>query len=194
MKHAVVLAHPKADSFTATLAKAYRTAVEARGHMAVTRDLYRMAFDPCLKADEIPGAESFNPHKDVVAERITLGDANVFAFFYPLWLNAPPAILKGYLDRVFGFGFAYGRKLGGNTPLLTGKKLISFTASGAPTDWVIKTGTWDAMRKIFDEHFAGVCGFEVVDHIHFGGITPGMRPDAVEHEVEKVQATVAKHF
>ncbi|MBI3677446.1 MAG: NAD(P)H-dependent oxidoreductase [Proteobacteria bacterium] len=194
MKHAVILAHPKANSFTASAAQAYREAVEARKQIAVVRDLYRMGFDPCLKADEIPGSEGFEPHEDVVAERAMLSDANVFALFYPLWLNAPPAILTGYLERVFGFGFAYGRKQGGNTPLLTGKKLISFTSSGAPTDWVVKTGAWDAMRKVFDEHFAAVCGLEVADHVHFGSITPGIRPDVIAREIEKVRAAVAKHF
>jgi NAD(P)H dehydrogenase (quinone) len=194
VKHALIVTHPKETSFTVSAAKAYREAVETRKHTAIVRDLYRVPFDPCLKADEIPGVQGCAPHKDVEDERALLGDADVFALFYPLWLNAPPAMLKGYLERVFGFGFAYGRKKEGNAPLLTGRKLISFTSSGAPTDWVVKSGAWDAMRKVFDEHFAAVCGLVVVDHVHFGAVTPGIRPDVIGRELEKVRAAVAQHF
>ena len=81
--------------------------------------------------------------------------------------------MKGYLERVFGSGFAYGRGASGNQPLLRGRKLISFSSSGAPTDWVVQTGAWQAVRTFFDAHFAAMCGMEVIDHIHFGGIVPG---------------------
>ncbi len=119
---------------------------------------------------------------------------DVFALFYPIWLNSPPAILKGYLERVFGFGFAYRREGAGNAPLLKGRKLISVSASGAPTEWVIQSGAWAAMRTLFDSHFAAVSGLEVVDHLHFGGIHPGIRADSVESDMETVRKAFAKHF
>ncbi len=78
--------------------------------------------------------------------------------------------------------------------MLKGRKLVSFTASGAPTEWVIQSGAWQAMRLLFDSHFAAVCGLEVVDHIHFGGIVPGIRADSVETDAETVRENVKKHF
>ena len=194
MKHAVVIAHPNPNSFTATMAAAYREEAEARGGTVAVRDLYAMTFDPCLKADEIPGAQGFAPRPDIVAERGIIADADVFAFFYPLWLNAPPAILKGYLDRVFGFGFAYRRGSGGVEPGLSGRKLVTFSSSGAPAEWVKKSGAWDAMHKLFDEHFAAVCGLVLVDHSHFGNIVPGIRADAVARYAQSVRQSVRKHF
>jgi NAD(P)H dehydrogenase (quinone) len=194
MKHAAVVAHPNQDSFVMTVAGAYRDAVLARKQDVVFKDLYREKFDPCLQADELPWASSFTTHSDVAAERDALRDAGVFALFYPLWLNAPPAMLKGYLERVFGFGFAYGRGRSGNEPLLRGRKLISFTSSGAPTEWVIQSGAWQAVRTLFDAHFAAVCGMEVVDHVHFGGIVPGTRAEMVAKHVETVRQKVAEHF
>ncbi|HWA30159.1 MAG TPA: NAD(P)H-dependent oxidoreductase [Rhizomicrobium sp.] len=179
MKHAVILAHPKSDSFTATMAASYCEAAESHGVQIALRDLYRTGFDPCLRADEIPWSADFTTHADVAAERAILRDADVFALFYPLWLNAPPAILKGYLERVFGMGFGYGRSRGGTEPLLSGRKLISFTSSGAPMDWVVQTGAWQAIRVLFDSHFASVCGMDVADHVHFGNVVPGIRPDFV---------------
>jgi NAD(P)H dehydrogenase (quinone) len=194
MQHALIVAHPNPRSFVASLAVAYGEAAESLGHKVVMRDLYGMAFDPCLKADEIPASAGYAPRADVVSERVVLDDTDVFALFYPFWLNAPPAMLKGYLDRVFGMGFAYGRGNDGNEPLLTGRKLISFTASGAPTEWVRKTGAWEAVRTLFDEHVAAVCGLSVVDHIHFGGIVPGIRGDVVVRHQQTVRDAVARQF
>jgi NAD(P)H dehydrogenase (quinone) len=194
MKHAVVYAHPNPKSFTATMAAAYGDEAQARGGTTVIRDLYAMGFDPCLKLDEIPAQSGFAARPDVVAERGLIGDADVFAFFYPLWLNAPPAILKGYLDRVFGFGFAYRHGEGGIEPALSGRKLATFSSSGAPWEWVRKTGAWDAMHKLFDEHFAAVCGLVFVDHTHFGNIVPGIREDFVAACATSVRELVRKHF
>lgn len=72
--------------------------------------------------------------------------------------------------------------------------MLSFTSSGAPIDWVKKTGAWDAVRNLFDEHFAAVCGFKIVDHVHFGSIVPGIRQDVVERHCQTVRDTVSAHF
>lgn len=190
MKHAVIVAHPKLASFTMSVAKAYCEAVGKAGDEVLLRDLYRMNFAPCLGAGEIPGTAGFAPGPDVISERQLLADVNIFAFVYPLWMNAQPAMMKGYIERVFGMGFAYGPGRDGNEPRLKGRKMISFTSSGAPNDWVVKSGAWNAVRKLFDEHFADVCGLELVDHVHFGGIVPGIRPDAVESHLSRVRDAV----
>ena len=140
MKHVVIFAHPNAQSFTGSVAEVYANAVRALGHTVIMRDLYRIGFDPCLKPSEIPSDKVFGPAPDVVAERALLKDAEVFALVYPLWLYAPPAIMKGYMERVFGFGFAYGAEGHSYNPLLSGRKLISFSSSGSPFAWVQKTG------------------------------------------------------
>jgi NAD(P)H dehydrogenase (quinone) len=194
MNHTSIVAHPKRNSFVMAISNAYQEAASGCGHNVIVRDLYRNNFDPCLREDELPWAKDFVTHPDVAAERKVLQDANVFALFYPLWLNAPPAMLKGYLERVFGYGFAYGRGRGGNEPLLRGRKLISFSSSGAPMDWIIHTGAWQAVRTLFDAHFAAVCGMEVVDHVHFGGIVPGIRADVVAKHFDTVRQKVTEHF
>lgn len=194
MKHALIVAHPNPGSFTASLAEAYAKAALEAGDDVICRDLYAMRFDPVLPDSELPWSKHYALRDDVVRERETLRDADVFALFYPIWLNAPPAILKGYLERVFGMGFAYRRSREGNAPLLNGRKLISFTASGAPTEWVIQSGAWQAMRTLFDGHFAAVCGLEVVDHVHFGKIVPGIRADSVADDLAEVGAIFAKYF
>jgi NAD(P)H dehydrogenase (quinone) len=113
------------------VANTYCEVVGKKGQSAILRDLYRMNFAPTLDADELPRAGGFMPGPDVVEERAILARVNVFAFVYPFWLNTQPAMLKGYIERVFGLGFAYGATGAGNVPLLKSRKMISFTSSGA---------------------------------------------------------------
>ena len=194
MKHAIIFAHPKSDSFVGSIASAYREIGLAQRHEIVFRDLYRMKFDPCLHESEIPWSEHFALRNDVLAERELLRDVNVFALFYPIWLNSPPAMLKGYLERVFGMGFAYRHEATGNVPLLAGRRLISFSSSGAPTQWMIESGAWQAMRMQFDAYLAAVCGFQLVEHVHFGGVLPGIRADTVKADMEATRQAFVRHF
>lgn len=124
--------------------------VRAPGHTAVQRELYRLGFDPVLKPEELPWSEAPAIQPDVAAERTLLRDADVHVLVHPFRLNAPPAIMKGYLERVFGFGFGYGAGGHSDNPFHTGCQLLSFTSSGAPLAWLQKTGAFDAVRTLFD--------------------------------------------
>lgn len=194
MQHALIIAHPDAASYTHTIAEAVRREIESRGHTVSVRDLYALNFDPRLKRSELPGRPGSAPADDVIAERGVLGRAQSFVFVYPFWMNAPPAILKGYLDRVFGTGFAFRAGSNGSTPLLSGRSLISFTSSGAPQDWALQSGVLQAEQRLFDEHFAELSGLTVLDHIHAGGIVPGIRADVVERHCDTARAAIARHF
>lgn len=193
LKHAVIIAHPDPHGFTATLAKAYAHAVRGLGYTAVVRDLYAIDFDPCLKRSELarPG---YRPGDDVEKERNLLEDVDVFALFYPLWFNAPPAILKGYFDRVFSLGFGFRPEGGGTAPNLPGRKLVSFTVSGAPEHWVSETGAMEALQTLVDRHLAAMCGLTVLGHHHFGGVVPDYPPMAVEQAKNDVRTIVQDHF
>ncbi len=196
MKHAVIVAHPKQESFNLSVAKAYVELARELQHEVVLRDLYRLDFDPRLRAGEIPAPGGFAPGADVVAEREILEDVDVFAFVYPLWFYVPPAMMVGYIDRVFGMGFGFSPigASGGNAPLLSGRKLISFTSTGSPIVWIRGEGAWSAISQIFDEHLAQVCGLSILEHVHFGGVTPGMRPDVAAERLGDVRKAVLRHF
>jgi NAD(P)H dehydrogenase (quinone) len=194
MKHAIIVAHPNADSFSLTMARAHQSAAERLGAVTILRDLYRINFDPRLSDAEIPRPSGFAPAEDVKVERSLIGDADVFVFVYPLWFNAPPAMLKGYIDRVFGMDFGFGPAAGATEPLLRGRRMTSISSSGAPKDWVVESGALGALRKLFDEHVSAMCGLRVLDHIHFGGITPEITVEAVERCVSEVDHTVEKYF
>src|SRR5258707_9908141 len=95
VRHAVIVAHPKPDSYTQAMASAYREAGLAGGHEVVFRDLYGMGFDPVLKEAEIQWSPHFAPADDLTAQGAGLHDRHVFPFLYPISLKAPPAIPNG---------------------------------------------------------------------------------------------------
>lgn len=190
---AVIVAHPRRRSFTVAMATAFAEAARAGGADVVERDLYRLRFDPRLRAEEMPDHLGVVVRPDVAREREAITGADIFALFYPLWFNATPAMMKGYVDRVFGMDFGYSaRRQGGNRPLLGGRKLVTFTSSGAPQDWVERSGAWSAMQKHFDEHFAAVTGLEIIGHHNIGGVGGGMRRDVLARHRGEVAARATR--
>ncbi len=183
---AVIVAHPRKRSFTVAMSEAFASAARAAGAEVIERDLYRLRFDPRLRADEMPDHLGAVVRPDVAREREAIAGADIFAFFYPLWFNATPAMMKGYVDRVFGMDFGYSaQRQGGNQPLLGGRKMVTFTSSGAPQDWVERSGAWAAMQEHFDAHFAAVTGMEIIGRHNVGGVGGGMRRDVLDrHRAE----------
>lgn len=167
-KHAIIVCHPSRSSFTISAADRYAQAVRAHGHEAIVRDLYRMRFDPVLREKEREGA----PEADVAEEWAMLGNADVYVLVYPIWFGTPPALLKGYIDRVFGAGRMRGMDgEGGLGELLRGKRLVSLTSSGKLRAWLDEKGVLNSLRTVYDRYFADVFGFAETHRFHFDGVT-----------------------
>ena len=105
MKHLVVVAHPAVGSFTMALAREYAAELETLGHSQRTLNLDRMGFNPVLTAEELSPAADHPPSVAKAQEAVRTADA--LTFIYPLWWLSMPAMMKGYVDRVFARGFAY---------------------------------------------------------------------------------------
>lgn len=101
----VVLGHPDAGSFNAAIARAAKEELEELGHQVVFHDLYREGFDPLLPAEEIPVD---GPVEPVVAQHCAeLAQADGLVLVHTNWWGQPPAVLKGWVDRVFRPGVAF---------------------------------------------------------------------------------------
>lgn len=171
LKHAIIACHPAESSFTLALANRYAEAVRARGHQAIVRDLYRLSFDPVLKEDERQG----HPRADVDAEWEALGHVDVLVLAYPIWFGAPPAMMKGYIDRVFGAGRTRGSAgEGTESSALEGKHLVSLTLSGSSRAWLDEKGVLGSLRNTFDRYLADVFGLAETHHYHFDGVQPDL--------------------
>lgn len=189
-KHAIIACHPEEQSFTFSVAHRYAEAVRAHGHEVLLRDLYRMRFDPVLKAEE----QSGRPAADVEEEWAVLGKVDVFVLVYPIWFGTPPAMLKGYIDRVFGAGREHGwGGKGGPGEVLAGKRLVSLTSSGSMRAWLAEKGVLGSLRTVYDRYFAEVFGFAETHRYHFDGVTEDLPERDVSmhlHEVEKAAREV----
>lgn len=188
-KHVVVLGHPDATSFNMAVAQAYCETVRGLGHQAVLRDLYRMAFDPVLKACERPAAQDFALSPDVTAELKVIGDADAFVLVYPIWFGTPPAMIKGYVERVLGAGFSPQTALThAFNPLLGHKQLLSFTSSGTPKQWLSDQGALVSLQTVFDGYLARVFSMESPDHVHFDSVVDDLDKDAAEEKLAQAKA------
>jgi len=174
-RHAVILCHPDPKSFNRAIADAYCDAVRKLGHETVVRDLYAMGFDPILKANERPTIEGFRISEDVREEIARLTGCDVFVLVYPIWFGTPPAMLKGYVERVFGAGInpkdveERARK-----SFLAGKRMVSFTTSAMSEPWLNEQGQWLSLRYLFDHYLTHAFGMQPDEHVHFANVTTGM--------------------
>jgi len=195
MKHLIVVAHPVFDSFTMGVARAYATELEALGHSQITFDLYRRGFDPVLAARELPATGSEQAAgADVEQAQEAIRDADVLTAIYPLWWLSMPAIMKGYVDRVFARGFAYEAHEGVVRGLLSGKRAVLVTVSGAPLPLLVKSGGWNAVQMLQDTHVFRSVGFELLEHLHFDQIVPGLSKTVIEKHLERVRICARNLF
>jgi NAD(P)H dehydrogenase (quinone) len=195
MKHLLVVAHPVEGSFTMGLAHAYAAELESIGHSQRTYDLYRMGFNPVLSAQELVPVSADHPASaDVAQAQRDILSADALTVIYPLWWLSMPAMLKGYIDRVFARGFAYEAQNGIVRGLLSGKKSVLVTISGAPLSQLIRSGDWKAVQDLQDIHILRNAGFELLEHVHFDNVVPHLSVAIVEQHMARVRWCVRQHF
>ncbi|MEE6500309.1 hypothetical protein FKM82_003736 [Ascaphus truei] len=145
----IVLAHQEKTSFNYAMKDAAVEALRGKGWEVAVSDLYAMNFNAVLSRDDITGsptdpsnfkygAETFLAWKegclaeDIVEEQRKLEAADLVIFQFPLYWFGLPALLKGWVERVFAVGFAYSYQTMFSTgPFQKKKALLSFT-TGAP--------------------------------------------------------------
>jgi len=105
MKISLILAHPNVGSFNHAIAEAARNALVSSGHEVGFHDLYQEGFDPILPSEEIPKDGDVDPVIQKHCDEIASADGIIIV--HPNWWGMPPAILKGWIDRVIRPGIAY---------------------------------------------------------------------------------------
>jgi putative NADPH-quinone reductase len=138
MRVLVVYGHPDSTSLAAAVHERAVFALTASGHDVDVVDLYGEGFDPRLNEAEWSGAAP--ARDDVVLSRhiVLLQAAEALVFVYPTWWGGPPAMVKGWLDRVWVEGVAFRRVAGSNRPrarLTNIRRLVVVTTHGS-TKWV----------------------------------------------------------
>lgn len=153
----IVYAHPEPTSLTCQFVTQTIQTLELQGHTVLQSDLYGMGWKASFDERDFPSRvdkdrldfiqESGHAYltnqqtQDVTEEQRKLLASDAVIFHFPLWWFGMPAILKGWIDRVYAFEFAYGYKGEGNRyrygdGILKGKRaLLSIMVGGAADDY-----------------------------------------------------------
>jgi putative NADPH-quinone reductase len=105
MRVSVILAHPTNQSFNHAIAQTAISVLKQSGHQVSFHDLYAEKFDPILPTCEIPKGASVPQEIQKHCQEISSADGIIIV--HPNWWGQPPAILKGWIDRVMRPGIAY---------------------------------------------------------------------------------------
>jgi putative NADPH-quinone reductase len=135
LKVSVILAHPNNQSFNHAIAKTTVDQLEKNGHGVMFHDLYAEQFNPILPSGEIPTDVSLPPNIKQHCEEISTADGIIVIHLN--WWGQPPAILKGWIDRVMRPGVAYkflegDKGEGAPVGLLNARTAIVFNTANTP--------------------------------------------------------------
>lgn len=166
----IVYSHSNPRSYTAAVLSAVQEGLHSKGHSIDVLDLYKEKFDPVLIVDEThrrrdlcrdPATESF---------RSRIRDADHLVFIYPVWWHGFPAVLKGFIDRVFASEFVYSFKSrpGALMPegLMGEKRITCFYTLDAPALVALLDPGWFAAKLGIFRY----CGFKHVRRFYQSGV------------------------
>jgi putative NADPH-quinone reductase len=156
----LVLAHPNPCSLNHAIAKAVAEALKSQGNTVVQHDLYAEKFNPILEQTEMTTLT------DPQVRRYTedLANADGIILIHPIWWGMPPAILTGWVDRVFRVGVAYRFQevspgVGVPVGLLKAQKAVVFNTSNTPQDAEVLRCK-DAMGGLWKNCILETCGIK----------------------------------
>lgn len=191
MKVLVVIGHQNQGSFCHAIAQTAIDELSAAGHEVVYHDLYAEGFDPVLPHDEIPA----DSEKSVVVQQHTdeLLASDGVVIVHPNWWAMPPAMLKGWLDRVFCQGMVYGFSEDGQIiGNLRGKRFVVFTTSNTPRDVELEL-YGDPLQNLWETCICGFCGVEDFQRRNFESIVMST-PEQRAGWLEDVKVLIRERF
>lgn len=197
MKILVVSAHDNPKSYVAALHNTALGVFERGNHTVAVTDLYAQGFNPV--ASKVDFSTKSNSHAnymfeqqrtmntgagfspDIKAEMEKVSNADLLVVHFPLWWGGPPAILKGWFERVFAMGFAWsseGRYAKGH---LRGKKVLVTVSTGDPKSYYAADGMH---RATVEQHLFSLlhntlafCGLSVIQPFVIHSTTAASRED-----------------
>jgi NAD(P)H dehydrogenase (quinone) len=157
MKIFVLIGHQKAGSFCHAIAATAIDELKAMGHEVVFHDLYAEKFDPLLYNEEIPRDAELPPVIRQHCDEVLAADAYIVV--HPNWWAMPPAMLKGWIDRVIRQGMMYRFGPNGLEGMLAGRRALVFTTSNTPRDDELRL-YGDPLENLWKTCIFGFCGVE----------------------------------
>jgi putative NADPH-quinone reductase len=193
MKALVIIGHQNTarNSFCHAIAQAAVEELEAAGGEVIYHDLYDERFNPILPHDEIAKGSKRNPVVQEHCDEAVAADG--FLVVHPNWWGQPPAILKGWIDRVFCQGVAYEFGEGGAViGHFQGKKAVVFTTSNTPRDMELDL-FGDPLENLWKNCIFGFCGVTDFYRRNFESIVLST-PEERQAWLDEVRQTIQERF
>lgn len=157
MKILIIVCHHRENSLTYELKNQLEKGLKQVNHQVDVLDLHHLKFNPVLEMDDDPDWSKKEQHfsAEVIQEQERLLQYDAVALVFPLWWFSMPALLKGYIDRVWNLGFAYGRNKQWNP-----KKCLWLGLVGSKEERYAANKLDEMVDTHFNVGIAGFCGIE----------------------------------
>ena len=191
----VILGHPNKGSFNHAIANTVIETLSNNGHEVFFHDLYEEKFDPILSGQEIPKGDSL---ERIIKEHCNeISNADGIVIVHPNWWGQPPAILKGWVDRVIRAGVAYEFKEGDNGEgipigLLKAETALVFNTSNTPRERELQV-FGDPLEILWKNCVFDFCGVKNFHRRMFGVIVTSKLEERLDW-LKEVRETVDMYF
>ncbi len=193
MQAHIVIAHPEPESFNHHLAGVAKNELEELGWSISTSDLYHKGLDPCerfshyrtgtdggifnVQAEQRKACEQGRIPPEVQEEIGLLDAADLLILQYPMWWHLPPAMLKGWFDRVFIYGEVYTSSKRFEAGRFAGKQVMLSVTVGTSRDTYAHNGrSGDIDMLLWPVHFnLAFVGYTVLEPFVAYGVEAGIQ-------------------
>lgn len=195
MAVSIILGHPKLGSFNHAIANTVKNSLITNGYKVNFHDLYEEKFDPIITKEELSKNVELPEMIQRHCEEIQVAEG-IF-IIHPNWWGQPPAMLKGWIDRVIRAEVAYrfvANDSGEGVPegLLKAKQAIVLNTSDTETNREM-TVFGDPLERIWKDCIFGLCGVNNFYRRTFNIIVLSNQEQR-EQWLEEVKNTVNKYF
>ncbi len=195
MKLSVILGHPYPQSFNSAIAQTVVKKLGENGHSVYFHDLYEEKFNPVIPDNEL--ISDISDDNLVRKHQQEIKEADGIIIIHPNWWGQPPAILKGWIDRVLRENVAYtfpAGDSGGGLPtgLLKAKTGLVINTSNTPQERE-ENVFGDPLERIWKDCIFDFCGITVFDRIMFR-IIADSTPEIRMQWLDEVKELVDKYF
>lgn len=173
MKHLIIYSHLNPASFTKAIVDEVEKKAKDKGEEVKIIDLYGEQFNPVL---HMPDIEYMFMGKEMPVDIQKYQEMILWAdhltIVYPMWWAQMPAMLKGFIDRVFSHGFAFQLTENGPIGLLTGKSAHVYINTNTPTAIYEETLMNQAQIRVIEQGVFEFCGIKTATTF-FGNVVSG---------------------
>ena len=191
MNALIVYTHPNPASFNHAIYETAKRTLDQAGYAVECRELYAERFEVALDAADFEAFAGARVPADIEREQHLIAKADLLVFIYPVWWYDRPALLKGWIDRVWTRGFAFDYGADGRVGLLAGKQAVVFQTTGAPLEAYAEDGQRDAIVWPMRDGTLRFCGLEVPIYETFHAV-PYVSPAERAAMLKQVETSLAQ--